>query len=344
MIKFKNLFLLLFIPTLLLLVSCSKDDSGTNPPPPTTISAEKLASYIEANGDYMHNFGSFVITAADYKTQYVADPSKIYTIDIRSAADFNAKHLKGAKNVTLDKLYEHIKGLNLANYNKVVVVCYSGQTACFGVGAVRSMYSKADGDKIVALKWGMSSIDSSFAQNYWLAKIGNTRATQFVNTDSPAKPAKGSMPTLTSEKTGKDLLEERMNQILKDGFNITITESAVYSNLSNYFILNYWPVAAYKDPGHIDGAINYDPAGKPFQLANDLKTLPTNKPIVFYCYTGQTSAYWGAYLKMLGYDVKTLVYGANSMIYDKMKGNANIPQANVFIPANEIKGYKDLLE
>jgi len=33
------------------------------------------------------------------------------------------------------------------------------------------------------------------------------------------------------------------------------------------------------------------------------------------------------------------------MIYDKMNATtvANFPKSNIFIPANEIKGYKDLL-
>jgi rhodanese-related sulfurtransferase len=90
------------------------------------------------------------------------------------------------------------------------------------------------------------------------------------------------------------------------------------------------------DPGHINGAILYDPATQPFKSANDLKTLPTNKTTVFYCFTGQTSSYFAAYLRMLGYDVRSLLYGANSMIYDLMVSK-NVP--NTFIPSAEIKKY-----
>jgi rhodanese-related sulfurtransferase len=53
-------------------------------------------------------------------------------------------------------------------------------------------------------------------------------------------------------------------------------------------------------------------------LAADLKTLPTDKPVVVYCYTGQTSAFMAAYLRLLGYDAKSLKFGTNGMIYDKM--------------------------
>jgi rhodanese-related sulfurtransferase len=63
-----------------------------------------------------------------------------------------------------------------------------------------------------------------------------------------------------------------------------------------------------------------------------MKTLPTNQTIVVYCYTGQTSSFVAAYLRLLGYDAKSLSFGANAMIYDTMPGTK-------FVPATEIKGY-----
>lgn len=339
-------FLLVVMVASLFMIGC-KEDPVTPPPPPAINESEVLAKYVEAKGDYIYSAQSFVITAAAYRTAYLADTTKVYTIDIRSAADYNAKRLKGAVNVTLANLYTHIKNLNLANYNQVVVTCYSGQTSAFGVSLVRAMMPTiAEANKILSLKWGMSSIDSSFATNYWLAKTGNTRATQFVDTDPPAKPAKGALPVITTGKTtGAEILEARVNKLLTDGFNITITEAALYSNLSANFIINYWPLAYYKDPGHIEGAYNYDPVSKPFKIDSVLTTLPTNKPVVLYCYTGQTSAYVGAYLKLLGYDVKSLVYGANSMIFDKMVATtvAGFPKTNIFRPTVEIMRYTDLL-
>ena len=37
-----------------------------------------------------------------------------------------------------------------------------------------------------------------------------------------------------------------------------------------------------------------------------------------YCWTGQTSANMAAYLRVLGYQAKTLLFGANGMIYDDL--------------------------
>ncbi len=42
-----------------------------------------------------------------------------------------------------------------------------------------------------------------------------------------------------------------------------------------------------------------------------LQYLPTDKKIVIYCWTGQTSAQVAAYLRMLGYDAVSMYYGMN---------------------------------
>jgi rhodanese-related sulfurtransferase len=340
----KHNFLYLLFVVLFFAAGCKEDEETPVTPPATIDEATELAKYVETNNDYLYAASSFIFPATTYRTEVIADPTKIYTIDIRTATDYNSKHLKGAVNVTMANLYTHIKDLTFANYKYVVVTCYSGQNSAYGVSLVRAMLPIAEANKVVSLKYGMSSIDSSFATNYWLAKLGNARADQFVTTDPPAKPAKGIMPVLaTGKKTGKEILEARVEKMLTDGFNITIDHNSVYTNLSNYYVVCYWPLSHYKDPGHISGSYNYEPSLKPFKADSVLKTLPTDKTIILYCYTGQGSAYAGAYLKMLGYDVKSLVYGANAMIYDKMKASTNTV-GSTFIPANEIKGYKDLLE
>ena len=70
------------------------------------------------------------------------------------------------------------------------------------------------------------------------------------------------------------------------------------------------------------------------KLAADLKTLPADKPVAVYCYTGQTSAFLVAYLRLLGYDAKSVLYGTNGMIYDKM-----VAKAMTTFNAAQIKGY-----
>ncbi len=60
------------------------------------------------------------------------------------------------------------------------------------------------------------------------------------------------------------------------------------------------------DAGHIAGAINI-PWAKGMQTQFD--TLPKDKQILVYCYSGQTAGQTVAILKLLGYDAASIKSG-----------------------------------
>ena len=95
-----------------------------------------------------------------------------------------------------------------------------------------------------------------------------------------------------------------------------VSKTDVLDAPSNYFINNYWTQAHFDLFGHISGAyrINDDPA---LNLAN-LKYLDSGKPIVTYCYTGQTSAITSGWLEVLGYNALSLLYGANGIVHSAL--------------------------
>ena len=47
----------------------------------------------------------------------------------------------------------------------------------------------------------------------------------------------------------------------------------------------------------------------------DLRHLPTDKPIVVYCWTSQHSSQITAYLNMLGYEAYSLKFGSNNLFH-----------------------------
>ena len=49
-----------------------------------------------------------------------------------------------------------------------------------------------------------------------------------------------------------------------------------------------------------------------------MATIPADKPVVVYCSTGHNSAFATAYLRLLGYDARTLKFGNNGFMFDKM--------------------------
>jgi len=310
MLKFRNYFLSILLLTFLV-SSCEKDEKTIN-------ESQVLVEYLESAEsplmkDYVNTDMPAIMTATDLKS--LNETGQVYIIDIRAVADFATGHILNAHNVAVKDVLTHIKALDLTPYTKVAMVCNSGQTA----GYVTTILRVLGYDKVFSLKWGMSSWNVQFASG-WKSAVasGNAYASQFVST-ATEKGVQGSLPVLsTGFSTGQDILEARATELLTAGFDpAKVTNQTVFDNLAGYYIVNYWPAAQYTDPGHIPGAIQYTPK-ESIKLLVDLKTLPTNKPIAVYCYTGQTSAALVAYLRLLGYDAKSILFGCNGMIYDIM--------------------------
>ena len=97
-----------------------------------------------------------------------------------------------------------------------------------------------------------------------------------------------------------------------DGWSPVISADALYENLNDGdtsndpFIVSVRSAEHYAI-GHIPGAINipWKEIAKPESLAQ----LPTDKPIVVYCYTGHTGQVTATVLNALGYDVQNLKFG-----------------------------------
>jgi rhodanese-related sulfurtransferase len=316
----KLFYLLLIVPIFFIQTGCSKDDEPTAPVTPIN-EAQVLVEYLEANGNYLNTSSPAIITADDLRALQLSNPSKLYIIDVRSATDFSGKgYIQGAVNVTLGNLVTHIKGINTANYDRIVIACYTGQTSGYATSLLRLLgYSN-----VYSLKFGMCSWNSQVATN-WTSNIGNNY-TNLVTTNYP-KAAAGNLPTLnTGKTTGKEILEARITTLLSSANpfgDATVAWNTVTGNLSNYYIVNYWPANHYA-LGHLTGAIQYTPKAD-LALNTSLKTLPTNKTIVVYCYTGQTSAATSAILRVMGYDAKSMNFGINTLSYDWAVTNNLVP-------------------
>ncbi len=309
--KTTRLILFSVLMSFLFITSCKKDETKIN-------ESEVLVNYLESTNsplgkDYVNSDMPSIIAASEVKT--LNETGQIYIMDIRSATDFAAGHIANAHNVALADILTHIEGVDLSPYTKVAIVCYTGQTAGFAASMLRIMGY----DKVFSMKWGMCSWNVDFAGK-WQSNIGNTYASQFTTTATDKGPM-GNLPVLSTGKTeGKDILEARVNFLLSEGFSAaSVTGKSVFDNLSTYYVVNYWPDADYSGIGHIPGAVQYTPKVS-IKLSADLKTIPTDKPVAVYCYTGQTSSYLTAYLRLLGYDAKSILFGTNNMIYDLMAG------------------------
>ena len=277
--------------------------------------SQQLAEYLESNdspygSNYVNTGLPQIRTAASVRTMQLVE--KVHIIDTRKAVDYAAGHISGSVNVPSTNVLAYIEGVDLSAYDEISIVGYTGQVSCW----LTSLLNLMGHTNVYAMKFGMSAWHEDF--NIWSQIISNEKATLFTS-DVNAKAPEGEMPVITTVgSTPRETLELRVDELLAEGFGAAaITANEVYANLENYYIINYWPMDEYIDPGHIEGAIQYTPRTD-FTLDTHLKTLPTDKAIVVYGYTGQASAALVAYLKVLGYDARSLKFGTNGMIYDEM--------------------------
>lgn len=317
----KTKILLLSVLSMLIMVSsCKKDDDPV-------VQAEELLKFIESYITPASLPGYITAEALDVKVDSEDD---MLILDIRSLADYDIGHIIGAKHSDHKLVLEYLQTNSIPLDKDIYVACYSGQSAAWATALIKvAGYTNAK-----SLKFGMSGWLTGAMQEYkaaaagpydkWSANVSDDYWMDMVTTASAAKPAKGNLPDLSEgSDIGANILDARLDAIFAEGFAAicatdapTFVGGELYDN-DNYFVINYWPEADYEH-GHIPNALNYEPATDPFTLAMDIMTLPKDKTILVYCYTGQTSAYMTAYLRLIGYNAKTLKFGANSMMYDHM--------------------------
>jgi len=317
--KLVNLFFILLLVPTLILVSCSKDDDddGGNQPQ-TQQGYTVLVDYLANNNmDISDVLASGWNITADVLNAKSTDD--YYIMDIRPEDFYNAGHIPGAVLSSLGTILEDAQNAT----KPIVVACHTGQTAGHAVMALRlSGYPDA-----MVLKWGMCSWNSFFSNDftkYWPAAVDSIvddfPGSWQLPMNVTANQDQGAFPEWTTTNTGgAEILAERVNAMLTHGYSENeILNTEVLNNYDNYFINNYWALDDTEHYGNITTAYRIHP----LTLSGDeIMYLDPSKPIVTYCWSGQTSSMMTAYLYVLGYDAYTLKYGANGMIYDKLEGH-----------------------
>lgn len=302
---FSYLLVIMLVPAVVL-TGCKDDD---DPTPVEKGNFETLKTYlVNQSLDLPNVLDSWITTAAAVNGKAVAD---YFIIDLRSAADYAAGHIEGAVNSTLANVLTTAE----AATKPILVVCYTGQTAGHAVVALRlSGHTDAK-----VLKWGMCSWNEATAAA-WPASIGNTAVgnANWKDGDQTKPTETFAYPSWETTSTdGATILAERVQELLNDGFN-GVDNTDVLGTPANYFINNYWAATDVEHYGHIAGAYRV----LPLSFADGtIKGIDPEKTAVTYCWTGQTSSMVTAYLKVLGYDAKSLKFGANGMIYDNLESH-----------------------
>jgi rhodanese-related sulfurtransferase len=307
-----------------LFLSCSGGQKKSGPPQESTphvvtaepleinAEAKALMAYLNEMGDYVNSndFPSLIKAASVFEE---LDKNNL-VIDLRKPESYKNGHIKGAQNVEFSQLPDYFTNkIKPFEYERIILVCYSGQTSSYSASLLRLMgYGN-----VYAMRWGMSAWNEELANDVWLASVASNFEDK-LEPGSNDKPEAVDFPNMNSgTNNGEELLAKRFNALFEAGFpEAIINAETVFGQPENYFIINYERRDKY-EAGHIKGAVRYKPKGT-LGIVSEMQTIPIDKPIVVYCGTGHNSSFVTAYLRLFGYDAKTLIYGNNAFMYNKM--------------------------
>lgn len=332
---------ILFISFLLFINGCLKDKEI----PLVSFDLDKSAKmlrYLEGQGDYINSDQAPSLISVD---EVYNNLDQMIVLDIRSADIYSAGHIQNSINVQSERLYEATDSLfKSAPTKKIVIVSKNGQASAYFVCLLRLMgfYNT------YSLKYGMAYWNKDFSDE-WLTALGNDSELNLYDNQLFAKSPMSELPKLnipSSINDDKEITNFRIKEVIRAGFKTDIN----YSYEFNYSVKNsnvkicYGPFSLYYMPqylgglGHAQGTIWF--MNKPvydFRSVNSLQTLPANTPIIIYTGDGQLGAAVTAYLTVFGYNVKTLLFGANQLFYSRMASDPNLID-DTFNP-NEIRNY-----
>jgi rhodanese-related sulfurtransferase len=326
----KNLSFFIII-LLLLFAGCSgrKTENSEASPSETSVAPEKkplnigtetslLLKDLRESGDYVNslNFPSLI------KASIVNDNigKNMLVVDLRPVDLFRKGHIKGAVNKKFSDLPGYFEsGIKPFEYERIIMVCNDGALASYTTSLLRLMgYGN-----VYAMRWGMSAWNEQCAKEGWLANLSGKYESQLEKTVHE-KRGGTSMPDLkTGFTTGPEIAQERFRKLFSEGTdNVLVTAEEVFADPSKYYIINLERKDKYED-GHIPGAFRYKPEST-LGFPDEMASIPSDKPVVLYCGTGHNSGFASAYLRLFGYDARTLSYGNNSFMYDKMVSQKSV--------------------
>jgi rhodanese-related sulfurtransferase len=271
-----------------------------------------LLKDLKENGDYVNSKEYPSLIKASIVNESL--DKNILVIDLRSSKLFSEGHIKGAVNKKFEELPGFFEtGIKPFKYDKIIIVSEDGQVSSYTTSLLRLMgYGN-----VYSMRWGMSAWNKKYAQDGWFKGVSGKFETGLENKVNDRPLSKGMPELKTGMATGAEVGTSRFRKLFEEGTgNILISAEEVFSNPQKYYIINLERKDKYED-GHIPGAVRYKPEGT-LGFPEEMASIPTDKTVVVYCGTGHNSGFATAYLRLFGYDARTLKYGNNGFMYDKM--------------------------
>ncbi|MBK7632770.1 MAG: rhodanese-like domain-containing protein [Ignavibacteriales bacterium] len=317
-----------FFLLLLILSSCLDENSLLNDNIELDGTA-KILRYIESIGDFANTDLAPALISA---SELFSNNLQYSILDIREPQEFTAGHIEFARNISVLNLYEIVDSLNkITPLKNIVIISKNGQASAYFVCLLRL----AGFTNVYTLNYGMASWNVDFAAE-WLGALGNSDQS-YLNLEYPKKPFTN-LPNLEfppSLITEQEKTNYRIKEIIKKGFisGVNFSENISTGIINTHFLVCYGKGQLYGAPrdlgsrGHPENTVWFkDTPLFEFRSTNSLQTLPNNQPILIYSGDGQLSSCMTAYLTFLGYDVKSLLFGANQLFYFRLNADPTLTE------------------
>ncbi|WP_273322568.1 rhodanese-like domain-containing protein [Vallitalea guaymasensis] len=209
-------------------------------------------------------------------------------VDIRTAEDYKKGHVKGAYNAPWGPaIAENIT--KISQDKDVYIYCYSGQTAGQAVMTLNLAGINARSVNL-GFNFGISKVEG---YEDVIEETVNEFGSETYDVPEEVKAA------LTAYYNGlADVKETKFKNYKVSEENL----KAMIDDKEDFYLLSIRSAKDFEE-GHISGANNI-PWGA--GMEKQFGTLPKDKPVVVYCYTGQTAGQTVAALRLLGYDAVSL--------------------------------------
>ena len=320
MIIISNKSVIIFYLCLLIIGGCV-DDNITPPLTGDLNSTAEMLIYLESKGDFPNSSLAPALVEAE---EVYSNLNSFLILDIRSNSEFVTGHIENAKNISTDSLYNFIEAEYDSGYSKIILVSKNGQSSAYFTCLLRL----AGFDNVYSMNFGMAAWNEVFADE-WLNILGNDEGINGFTNDIFEKNEFTSLPQIAFTNPDDPVdarVKTRITETISYGFKQGDVYDSVF-NPSNQYLVCYGNSLLYNTRkfgvlaglGHPVNTRSYtDSPNFELRSVNYLQTLPNSQAILLYDYNGQLAACMTAYLKILGYDVKMLLFGANQLFYDRM--------------------------
>lgn len=202
-----------------------------------------------------------------------------FLLSARRPDDFAAAHIAGATNVPYGTSF--VEGLaNVPKDQKVVVYCYSGQTAGQATAAMKLL-----GYDAVSLNGGMGT--------------GGNAPLGWTNKGYPVESTSAVYNGVVDYFANKP----DHSYLIKSEDILAKVEAG-----EDIFVLDIRSADDYT-AGHLNGAVNAPWGGT--AIAEALAMIPADKEVFVYCYSGQTAGQAVMTMNLAGLNARSVAYGWN---------------------------------